>query len=242
MPAFYRKFIHRALRRFDLKIVRVKPDEVSGIDLQEDVGLILNNDEPVCFDVGANRGQTIRMLQRGLKQPRIHAFEPSSAMFANLKSQWFPRGVSFHQCALGEKPAQLEFINYRSPALSSLLPLDPSPENRFHDVDVVDREMVEVSTVDEFMARLELPALDLLKVDTQGFDLAVLKGAGGALANGRIRAVLVELNFVRMYQGQASAQEITEYLAQHGLYLIDCYDKAREGHTLGWCCALFGRR
>ena len=107
---------------------------------------------------------------------------------------------------------------------------------------LVDREMVEVSTVDEFMAKLDLPALDLLKVDTQGFDLAVLKGAGGALASGRVRTVLVELNFVRMYQGQASAQEITEYLAQHGLYLIDCYDKAREGHTLGWCCALFGRR
>ncbi|MEO6004857.1 MAG: FkbM family methyltransferase [Opitutus sp.] len=174
--AVLRKFVHRTLRKIDRKIVRVRPGEVTGVDLQDDLGLTIPGDEPVCFDVGANQGQTIRMLQRALKRPRIHVFEPSSATFAQLTTQWFPRGVSFHQCALGDKPAHLEFINYQKSTLSSLLPLDPHPENRFHHVDVVDREMVEVSTVDDFMARHDLPALDLLKVDTQGFDFAVLKG------------------------------------------------------------------
>ena len=237
-----RAFGHRVLRRYNRRIFRVRPGEVTGVDLEEDLRIVVGSDDPVCLDIGANEGQTIRMLQRAFQRPMIHAFEPSSAVFQKLKTQWFRCPVSFHSFAFGETITQRAFINYRKSVLSSLLPLDSNGRNYFRDTDVVGREIVDVKTVDGFITQHRLSTVDLLKIDTQGFDLAVLRGSADALTGGIVKTVLVELNFVPMYEGQASVQEITDYLASHGLFLIDYYQKERQRHALAWCSALFGRR
>jgi FkbM family methyltransferase len=217
-------------------------NSVTGTDLEEDLRLLVGHDRPMCFDIGANEGQTIRMLQRAFTEPTIHAFEPSEATFQKLKGEWFRRKVSFHPLALGSESAKREFINYRKSVLSSLLPLDENPSNRFRDTEVVSRQTVEVQTVDGFVAENKIHRIDLLKVDTQGSDLAVLQGSAATLARGAIGHVLVELNFVPMYAGQPAAHEITSYLSQHGFALIDFYQKERDRHALAWCTALFSRR
>jgi len=146
-----------------------------------------------------------------------------------------------HPLALGSESAKREFINYRKSVLSSLLPLDENPENRFRDTEVVSRQMVEVQTVDGFLAEHKIDQIDILKIDTQGSDLAVLQGCVETLRRNAIGHVLVELNFVPMYAGQASAPEITSFLTGHGFSLIDFYQKERVRHTLAWCTALFSR-
>lgn len=238
----FRRLAHRTLRKYDRKIVRVRRNTANGVDLEDDLRIVIGREDPLCLDIGANEGQTIRQLQRTFQRPQIHAFEPSRAVFEKLKTQWFRRPVTFHSCALGASMRQSEFINYERSVMSSLLPLDLDEGNRFRDMREVSRELVEVQTVDRFIEQNELTRVDLLKIDTQGSDLAVLEGAAKALADGVIQTVLVELNFVPMYQGQAHAQEIVNFLAKHQLHLIDYYDKIREQFTLAWCTAFFGRR
>lgn len=243
MPFFFlRRAVHKALRRSGRKIHRVPPNAVTGTDLEEDLRLVVGHDQPVCFDIGANEGQTIRLLQRAFLEPTIHAFEPASVTFEKLKTQWFRRKVMLHRMALGAESAQREFINYQKSVLSSFLPLDSDPENRFRHTEVVSREMVEVQTVDEYVATHQIEKIDLLKIDTQGSDLAVLQGSSATLARGAIAQVLIELNFVPMYAKQPSAQDIISHLAGHNLALVDYYQKEREHHTLAWCTALFSRR
>ena len=59
---------------------------------------------------------------------------------------------------------------------------------------------------------------------------------------GMISHVLVELNFVKLYRDQGSAAEIADALNQHGLYLVDYYEKVRRDSTIVWCTGLFSRR
>jgi hypothetical protein len=133
-------------------------------------------------------------------------------------------------------------INYSDSCLTSVLPLDAHQENRFRSTEVLSREVVTLTTVDDFLCDKRIDTVDLLKVDTQGFDLQVLRGAGRALGSGALRNVLVELNFVRMYEGQGSPREIHDFLDGYGFHLVDYYEKYRQGHTLAWCTALFSRR
>lgn len=239
---FLRRAIHQAIRRSGRKIHRVPLNAVTGTDLEEDLRLVVGHDQPLCFDIGANEGQTIRALQRAFKEPTIHAFEPAEATFQKLKAQWFRRQVSFHPLALGSEASKREFINYQKSVLSSLLPLDENPENRFRNTEVVSRQLVEVQTVDGFAAEHKIDRIDLLKIDTQGSDLAVLQGSAEMLARNAVGHVLVELNFVPMYAGQPAAQEITAYLTGRGFALVDYYQKERSRHALAWCTALFSRR
>ena len=243
MPFFFlRRIVHKALRCSGRKIYRVPSNAVTGTDLEEDLRLVVGHDHPVCFDVGANEGQTIRLLQRAFLEPTIHAFEPAGVIFEKLKAQWFRRKVFLHRMALGAESAHREFINYRKSVLSSFLPLDNDPENRFRHTEIVSREMVEVQTVDEFVATHRIEKIDLLKIDTQGSDLAVLQGSSATLAHGAIAHVLIELNFVPMYAKQPAAQDIISHLAGHNFALVDYYQKERKHHAMAWCTALFSRR
>jgi FkbM family methyltransferase len=214
---------------------------VCGIDLEHDLRALVTGRHPLCLDVGANAGQTIDMLQRALDAPVIHAFEPSTSMMEALRARGFGSRVSLHRVALGRQPERRQFHNYDRPDLSSFLPLADSADNPFRDVPMSGTETVDVETVDRFVATRGFDRVDLLKVDTQGFDAEVIAGAAESLASGRIRAVLVELNFVRMYDGQSSALDVQSALAAAGLAPVGLYEVVRRNHVISWCTALFAR-
>jgi hypothetical protein len=88
----------------------------------------------------------------------------------------------------------------------------------------------------------KISSVNLLKIDTQGFDLRVLQGSKASLRNCVISNVMIELNFLEMYTGQASATEILQFLSSYGLFLVDLYEKGFRGGVLGWCTAIFSRR
>ena len=176
------------------------------------------------------------------KRPYIYSFEPSNNLFDVLHSRDYGDKVFLFNYALGAKNQEREFINYQNSCLSSFLPLDPNEENRFREVMEDSREMVQIKTIDTFLSEQNIRKVNLLKIDTQGFDLDVLFGAEKVFKAGIIDFVLIEINFVKMYQEQATAQDIISLLEGNGLFLIDYYEKVRQGKTLAWCTALFGKR
>jgi hypothetical protein len=120
--------------------------------------------------------------------------------------------------------------------------MDRHPENRHFLMKTVKTSVVKTRSVDEVRAYLDISHIDLLKIDTQGFDLEVLQGARASINAGRIGAVMVELNYVRIYEGQAKAEFVCGYLEDHGYALVDFYEKYRQDQALAWCTAFFIRR
>ena len=222
-------------------IARQFRGRVTGYALDRDLGLLIRTENPVCFDVGANEGQTIRLFQRCYSRPVIYAFEPASATCAALAGQSFDNRVQVHQLALGEREGVAEFRNYKHSELSSFLPLHADKaENIFAEEEVVSVESVQVATLDGFCSANGIDRIDLLKIDTQGFELPVLRGGVGLFNGQRIGAVLLELNFSTLYEGQSDALEILHLLRSHGMRLVDYYEKERmTGRELSWATALF---
>jgi FkbM family methyltransferase len=234
--------VRELLRRYDRQIVYLPPGTVTGADLVHDLRVLVPADGPICLDVGANEGQTIALFQRALRNPYVHSFEPSRKTFQLLERGQFGDRVSLHNYALGDRLSRRELIRYASSDLSSFLALDDHHENRFREIPVDSKEMVEVRTVDSFVLDTGLTTIDVLKIDTQGTDLNVLRGAQDALQSGLVRNVLVELNFVRMYEGQNAVLDILHFLGERDVHLVDFYEKVYQSNTLAWCTALFSRR
>ena len=234
--------VKSVLNRFDYRIVHSDRSEATGFDFAHDIRLLVQRDSPACFDVGANEGQSIDIIRKIFKDPRIYAFEPSRESFRKLQSKCYGSEALLHNFAFGSQNSREEFVNYEDSCLSSFLPLDDALENRFRDVKVKQRETVDVRTIDWFVQQNRIDRIDLLKIDTQGYDLQVLRGAKESLKRGLIDNVLVELNFVKIYQNQSDAHQIWEFLSENDIHLVDYYEKVRQNHTLGWCDALFTKR
>lgn len=239
MKRLIKKAVNGMLCPLGLRVIRLPTTHLSGSYMFEDIAKILRTNRPICIDVGANRGQTIEALLNSFKTPIIHAFEPSHHTFSILKSKRYPSSVHIHNLALGAGAGKRDFFNYGDSRLSSFLSLSRADENPFRMVDLKGTEVSEIRTVDAFLNESRIDSVDLLKIDTQGFDLEVLKGSTQYLRAGKIRCALVELNFLDLYEGQASPEKIFRFLADANLVLVDLYEKVMQGNRLGWCTALF---
>jgi hypothetical protein len=143
---------------------------------------------------------------------------------------------------LSDQPGQLTFNIFENEALNSFLPFAAGAGHTFGAPTRPRQIQAPVLRLDAYAEEKGLDDIALLKIDTQGFELRVLLGAEKLLAARRIHAVLVELNFVDLYEGQVQAHEVIAYLHSHELRLVDFYEKCRLNPFLGWCTALFVRR
>ena len=220
---------------------RIPRSGVGGVSLLHDLRMLIQSSTPALFDVGANKGQTIEMLRTVFPESNIYAFEPSSETFQELTetSKRFGNHLKLFQCAVGEKDDEAEFINYEWSTLSSFFELEARTENPFREVARGKREKVSVRSIDSVIAENELSSIDLLKIDTQGYEIPVLNGALTCLQNGIIKNVLAELTFAPLYQGQSNSLEVMRLLETHNFSLVDFYEKTFDGNRLAWCTALF---
>jgi FkbM family methyltransferase len=147
------------------------------------------------LDVGANVGEwSASMLKIARDKGRaedldLHSFEPSSYTFDRLSKALEGHRVNLQQVALSERSG------------SSLLHVMRSggPTNSLHVLPVMPpnatTEDVVTTTLEEYAASADLDNISLVKIDTEGHDLAVLRGAGRLLNEQRISVVQFEYNW-----------------------------------------------
>jgi FkbM family methyltransferase len=193
----------------------------------------------VVFDVGANRGQTIDLICRSLRKPKITAFEPNPELIARLQAAYGTTNITLEGIALGSSSGVREFNVLENHELSSFLELDRSTSNPFRQTPLHVRCPVPVDTLDSYVKARGVNQLDLLKIDVQGYDLEVLRGASGLLADQLVETILIEVNFVQMYVGQGSFGEIERYLWDRGYGLLCMYEIVRTGECVSWATACF---
>jgi FkbM family methyltransferase len=215
-----------------------------GVDFVEDVRTLFWYQPPVViFDIGANVGIETERWHRGFPNARIHAFEPVPGTFARLRARVAGRDrITAWNLAVGDCRARLPMRTYPSDQTSSLLPMSANAAEFVGRAGAVEQRTidVDVTTVDEFCLEQGIEAVDVLKSDTQGYELNVLRGASGLMRRKRIGALVLETNFVPHYEGQALFPEIHSHLSGCGYRLVGLYQPSRSHvYTLNWCDALF---
>jgi FkbM family methyltransferase len=227
-----RKAVKQLLRRAGIDI-RFIPD--LGFDALDDMRALAGTAAPLILDVGANRGQSIERFRRAFPGAVVHAFEPDRAAFAELRRRYgeLP-GVHLNRVALGARPEQRTFFHNSRDDMSSFL--QPSADAWG---EITDRYPVDVITADDYCAEHGIERVDILKSDTQGFDLAVLQGAQRMLERRAVRLIFMEITFSDMYEGLPRFDQIYAFLLDRGFVLVSFYDFYYQRQRAGWTDALF---
>lgn len=234
--------LRRILDPLEVRIVNLAPTKVRGIDPFLDLTCLLDHKpDPIVFDVGANDGETVAEFLHAFPEAHVVAFEPYAACCEQLARRFLKNAnVRVHNIALGAERSAAQLNLYSGNRMNSLLRLADDPQNPMaKSFQPVGTAEVTVETLDAFCHDHGFTSIDVLKVDTQGYDLEVLKGAARLLAEHRIKAVLLEVNFVPMYERQASFPELHGLLSASGYRLVDFYNQLRSDGVTAWCDACY---
>jgi FkbM family methyltransferase len=222
------------IRKLGFDIVRLRPSQL-GKDPLSDIANFLHNDSPIVFDVGANVGQSIHSFRSQFPRCIIHSFEPSRTTFEILAQQASKlMDVHLWNFALGSVSAQMRFSENSHSEMSSFLPL-----SEFGWGKVTKEIVVEVKTIDQFCSDEHIDYIDILKSDTQGYDLEVFKGAEGTIRAKQIGLIYFEIIFSDMYEDLPSFSQIYEYLTTRDFLLVSFYQFHYQKQLASWADALF---
>lgn len=190
-----------------------------GRDVFRDICKIIGTENLVLFDVGANVGQTIEVFNQNFNRSAIHAFEPGSMAFSQLTSKYGSVDtVNINMLALGSVTEQRVLHENSYMEMSSFLPLGDIGWGEIKS----DTE-VTVMRGDEYCVSKSITKIDLLKIDTQGFDFEVIKGFSAMLEVGAVHIVYFEVTFMELYDNLPNFGEIYQYLTSFGFHLVSFY-------------------
>jgi FkbM family methyltransferase len=170
------------------------------------------------IDVGANRGQFALFALHRFPRADIFCFEPLSEAYQKLAQVVGHKSrVSIQQCAIGATEGTLSLNVTRNDDSSSLLEPTELQTHTFSNTNAISSVNVAVKRLDDVIDAGSLSCPFLLKIDVQGFELEVIKGAQRLL--GEDGDLLVESSFAELYANQAMADEVVATLLSQGYRL-----------------------
>lgn len=185
-------------------------------------------------DVGGFVGSFAYAMRTILPEAQIYSFEPLDGNYEKLVRNLAPLGrfQAFHT-ALGEGAGSIDFYQNEFSASSSALEMADLHRQAFPETARQTKITVPVARLDDYLDRMTLEPPVLLKLDVQGYEAAVLRGAAGALA--RVDILTCELSFAELYAGQLLFDEMYTLLADHGFRfagLLDSMTSPIDGSIL----------
>lgn len=120
------------------------------------------------IDIGANVGDTVSAFRKSFPDSKIYAFEPDKNVFQHLSNRFKgDKKVFCYQNAISNIEGDQDFyVSNESNLLSSLV----EKEN-------IIKTTVKTLKLEDFIASNEIQKIDIIKLDTEGFDLEILKSA-----------------------------------------------------------------
>lgn len=198
----------------------------------------------VVYDVDAHHGQSVAQMLDLMPAATIHAFEPQKENFSALSQRHGDDArVRLHNLAIADRDGfhSLRVNNYDG--THSLFDIDEAVINRWaDDPDFVTlaEERVPLRSVDSIVAAGDAPAPDLIKIDTQGAELLAFRGAERTLRDQRVRAIVCEVEFVKLYKDQPLFFDIHDWMSHVGYHFVNLVDrKIRPNGVMVWADALY---
>ncbi len=191
----------------------------------------------IVFDIGANTGQFASELREQGYTGKIISFEPLSQAYKTLVKHasddinW----IVHSRTAVGATMEDCISINVAGNSVSSsILPMLETHINAVPDSQYIHTEQVSLITLDSILEQYTgLSDNFFIKIDTQGYEWAVLDGAPQALK--KCKGVLTELSLVPLYEGQKLWIECIERLKNLDIKLYSIqpgFTEPKTGKTL----------
>ena len=162
------------------------------------------------IDIGSNKGQFILLIEKIYPNKNIYSFEPIKEMIDKQKKFFsYKNNIIFHNVALGSSTTLKEFLITARMDSSSFLKI-VSDKNKSKNYDIVENRNIQINTLDNLLINEKISHPVLIKIDVQGYELEVLRGANNLLK--KTDYLLLEVSKNEMYQNQPIEKVIVEYL------------------------------
>lgn len=197
-----------------------------------------DKDNPVVLDVGANNGGYSRDIVAINPSATVFAFEPHPLTFERLVSNIEAhRNIRPFNYAVGDKPGRQTLYDRCSEGGTMHASIFRKVIEDIHKVQSSASE-VNVITLDEFIEGKGLTRVDLLKIDTEGYELNVLKGCLRAIRSGTVKAIQFEFNEMNVVS-RVFFKDFIEMLPQYQFHRMLPGDLQRIDDYVPVRCELF---
>jgi FkbM family methyltransferase len=222
--------VQRLVRRLGWE---VRPITTANIEQQVVKDVLKFTGVEIVLDVGANSGQWAELVFETGFSGKLISFEPIPNVHATLVARARRRGASWEVApcaALGSERGHVEFNISANAQSSSVLPMrrehvEAAPQSAY-----VGKQTVAVERLDDLASGFLPPKGDLMiKIDTQGYEMHVLKGATGLLH--RVVAMQLELSLVALYEGAPTFSEMLSYMQSIGFEVFNIVPVFRDKRT-----------
>lgn len=181
--------------------------------------LYLDKEVNLFIDVGANTGKYSSLLLQTYKNCKVIAYEPNPKISSKLKTSLDSSRFTLREIALGSKSGRIQFFD-RSDQ-------DDGSEHGTIYKDVIEKIHqaescsieVEITTLDEDLHDLQTANVNLLKIDTEGHELEVLRGSSNLIKNRFVDIIHLEFNEMNIIS-KTFFREIQEILNEYIAYRL----------------------
>ncbi len=163
------------------------------------------------LDAGAGSGQFARTIRKTFPSARLVCFEPIDACFQEIRETFRnDPNTSLNKLALGSKEGSFVFHIHRNPGSSSFLRMTDIHTNAYPGSGESETAVIPTIRLEDYLnTHSEMPEF-FLKLDTQGTELDILKGAGDWIH--KMRVIQIELNFAETYEQCPLFDEVYQFL------------------------------
>jgi len=154
----------------------------------------------VFFDVGAHIGNYAIRLRKRFQEADIYAFEPVEDTYDTMFSNASGFEINMYNVGLGEKRGTATIFNTTNNTNTELASLYRNIFDAYHESDEeISSFQFSIDTIDDFCAARQIQNINFLKIDVEGHELLVLKGASEMLSHSNIEVIQFEFNIHNVY-------------------------------------------
>lgn len=184
----------------------------------------LLNQKFIILDIGGGIGASLKLFAENFPDKKIIVFEPVTENFDAIKER-FPhnKNIELIKTAVGNEESEIEINIAGRITSSSLLQLVADPDSDvFNEKNLgqVRVEKIKIVRLDDVFSDCK-DEIGIMKIDVQGFEMDVLKGAESTL--GRTNIIVLEVNNHEGYLGSAKYYDIDSYLRNHNFSLYNIF-------------------
>ena len=232
-----KKLIQNILNFLGYAVIKKKNFKKIYRTLDDTIKSLITKDEPIIFDVGAHKGESIMRFKKIFNKPLIHSFEPQTKCFDKLQSLK-SSNIVLNNYGLGDIKENKAIHICNDDASSSILNVN-TKSNFSKKLKIIDKEEIKIDKLDNYVKEKKINHIDLLKIDTQGYEENVILGGLETLAK-KVFLIEIEIIFVEYYEKKNSFYKYEKILNDQGFELFSISSpNFTNNYRIKWLDALY---
>lgn len=226
---YFKNLIKLCFNKLGFKVIKANSEFIVKHDPYLVQKRIMNyiNPNPIIFDVSAYHGSVALRYNSLFPKSKIYCFEPFPNSFEQLsKNLSYDSSFKLFQHALGDISGKVSLYSNKYPMTNSILEFDHRcdltwDKGLLETTGVIE---VDVKSIDQLVLELNIDSIDILKMDVQGVEYKIIKGADNILKRGGVKLIYTEIITIPTYFGQLGLEDTLKLFKDIGFNLVGLYN------------------